>query len=113
MDVGANEGAYIEDVVATNEGANAFAFEPHPATYNRLLSRVSGLKNVTVINAACGRTAGQLALYDYAGSGGTEHASLHARVIEEIHKGKSDKHIVNVVILIHSQPNKVSRLLIC
>jgi FkbM family methyltransferase len=99
MDIGANEGSYIMDVLAMNESAQTFAFEPHPVTYSRLLSRVSGLKNVTPVNAACGSTTGQFLLYDYAGSQGTEHASLHARVIEEIHRGQSDQHIVDVVDL--------------
>lgn len=99
IDVGANEGAYITDVLTMNENAQTFAFEPHPATYSRLLSKTSGLKNVTPVNAACGSAAGKFVLYDYAGSEGTEHASLHSRVIEEIHKGQSDQHIVDVVDL--------------
>jgi hypothetical protein len=38
VDVGANEGNYIADVLATNANAQGFAFEPHPATYARLLA---------------------------------------------------------------------------
>jgi FkbM family methyltransferase len=99
VDVGANEGSYTAKILAINESARAFAFEPHPVTYNRLLLKTSGLKNVTLVNAACGRTSGQLVLYDYAGSTGTEHATLYANVIEEIHKGQSDQHVVDVVDL--------------
>lgn len=99
LDIGANEGSYIAHTLAMNESAHIFAFEPHPVTYSRLSLRAAGLKNVTLVNAACGSKAGQLVLYDYAGSIGTEHASLHARVIEEIHKGQSDQHVVDVVDL--------------
>jgi FkbM family methyltransferase len=99
IDVGANEGLYCADVRTTNKDAQVFAFEPHPETYKRLLLHSHGIKNMTSINAACGSTAGQLALYDYAGSAGTGHASLHAGVIEEIHKGMSDQHIVDVIDL--------------
>ena len=56
-------------------------------------------KKITTINAACGSEVGQLVLYDYAGSTGTGHASLHAGVIEEIHKGESDQHVVDVIDL--------------
>lgn len=99
VDVGANEGSYIESVLSANRDVRAFAFEPHPATYKRLLSRTSGKQNVTAVNAACGRVAGQLVLYDYAGSTGSEHASLHAGVIEGVHKGQSDQYVVDVVDL--------------
>jgi FkbM family methyltransferase len=99
VDVGANEGIYVTDILAVNGNAQAFAFEPHPVTYTRLLQHTSEIKNITAINAACGSASGKLVLYDYAGSEGTGHASLHAGVIEGIHKGHSDQHVVNVVDL--------------
>jgi FkbM family methyltransferase len=101
VDVGANEGQYSADVWAVNGDAHVFAFEPHPGTYSRLLSHASrmGIERMTAINAACGSASGQLVLYDYAGSGGTSHASLHAGVIEELHKGASDQHVVEVIDL--------------
>jgi FkbM family methyltransferase len=99
FDVGANEGLYAKGVWAVNTDAQVFAFEPHPETYSRLLVHSSGLKNMTAINAACGSVAGQFVLYDYAGSTGTGHASLHAGVIEGIHKGQSGQHVVDVIDL--------------
>jgi FkbM family methyltransferase len=99
FDVGANEGLYSADVWAVNRDAHVFAFEPHPETYSRLLSRASAIEKMTAVNAACGSTAGQLVLYDYAGSSGTQHASLHAGIIEEIHKGESVKCVVEVIDL--------------
>jgi FkbM family methyltransferase len=99
VDVGANEGSYVIDIMAMQASAKIFAFEPHPVTYRRLLSKTAGFKNLTPVNAACGSACAQLVLCDYAGSEGTEHASLYSRVIEEIHKGKSDQHVVDVVNL--------------
>ena len=99
VDVGANDGLYSTEVCSVNKNTHVFAFEPHPETYKRLLLRSSGVKNMTPVNAACGSSVGQLVLYDYAGSTGTEHASLHPGVIEEIHKGQSDQHIVDVIDL--------------
>jgi len=99
LDVGANEGAYAAEVAAMNHQARVFAFEPHPATYQRLSKCSAASKNITAINAACGSTPGEMVLYDYSGSAGSEHASLHAGVIEELHKGESEKHTVNVISL--------------
>jgi FkbM family methyltransferase len=99
VDVGANEGAYSADIWKVNKDAQVFAFEPHPETYRRLVSRTSGIEKMMAFNAACGSGAGRLVLYDYAGSAGTQHASLHAGVIEEIHGGESDKHEVEVIDL--------------
>jgi len=99
LDVGANEGLYSKDVWAANRDAHVVAFEPHPKTYTRLLLNSSGQENITTINAACGSEAGQLVLYDYAGSEGTEHASLHPGVIDGIHGGLSDQHVVEVIAL--------------
>ncbi len=99
IDVGANEGSYVMDVLEVNGNAEIYAFEPHPATFSRLLLRSSEVKNITAINAACGSATGRLALYDYAGSGGSEHASLHAGIIEGIHKSHSEQHVVDVTTL--------------
>jgi FkbM family methyltransferase len=99
VDVGANEGSYASAVLAVNGSAQIFAFEPHPATYSRLLANLSWTKSVTAIKAACGSAPGQLVLFDYAGSTGTAHASLHSGVIEEIHKEKSNQYLVDVTSL--------------
>ena len=99
VDVGANEGAYCAGVLAVNKAAHVFAFEPHPETYKRLLSRASGIETMTPVNAACGSSAGRVLLYDYAGSSGTQHASMHAAVITNIHRGESNNHVVEVIDL--------------
>jgi FkbM family methyltransferase len=99
VDVGANEGSYATDILAANRNAQVFAFEPHPATYRRLMSNSAAITGITAINAACGSAPGQMVLYDYAGSSGSAHASLHAGVIEGIHGGESGQHVVDVIDL--------------
>ncbi len=99
FDVGANEGSYAADVLAENPRARIFAFEPHPRTYTRLSKRMSGHTNVMAVNAGCGSATGRLVLYDYAGSEGSAHASLHPGVIETIHHGSSEPLEVDVITL--------------
>ena len=60
IDVGANEGAYSADIWVVNKDARVFAFEPHPETYLRLLSRTSGIEQMMAVNAACGSAPGRL-----------------------------------------------------
>lgn len=97
FDIGANEGSYSAAILSISPNADVYAFEPHPATFQRLSSRFSSARNVTVVNAACGKSKGSAALFDYSGSQGSAHASLHSGVIETIHHGKSDQHLVNIV----------------
>lgn len=99
FDVGANEGSYSASILAANGNAQVFAFEPHPLTYQRLLTRLTGTSNVTTVNAACGSVSGQAVLYDYAGSQGSSHASLHAGVIEVFHNATAVEHVVDVIDL--------------
>jgi len=99
FDVGMNEGIYSEDVLAVAPDATIFAFEPNPKTYQRACARMNEQANVTITNAACGKTAGSMTLYDYEGSEGSGHASLHPGVIELIHHQKSTQVEVDVVVL--------------
>jgi FkbM family methyltransferase len=99
FDVGANEGNYAKSVLELKPSARVYAFEPHPVTYGRLAALAVGPEHLVAVNAACGSTAGQMVLYDYAGSEGTQHASLHAGVIEGIHHGTANRHDVGVIAL--------------
>jgi FkbM family methyltransferase len=99
FDVGANEGNYSRAVLGLKPNALVYAFEPHPATYTRLTLNTSGAEGLLRVNAACGSTASKMVLYDYAGSEGTGHASLHQGVIESIHHGRATQHEVDVIVL--------------
>lgn len=86
VDVGANDGDYSADVRALAPRSQVHAFEPHPVTYGRLATRAREL-GFAAHNLALGAQPGRLALYDYAGSSGTQHASVYADVISRLHDG--------------------------
>ena len=75
FDVGANVGNYSSAILSIAPAAQIYCFEPHPGNA-RLLESALGTR-VTVVRLALGSTPGALELFDYAGSTGSSHASLH------------------------------------
>jgi len=98
LDVGSNVGRYSKLINGLNKDAEIYAFEPHPATYQKLIKNVDGI-NINTNNVGVGASAGSLKLYDYAEKDGSSHASLYKDVIEQIHKGKSVVHEVKIISL--------------
>jgi FkbM family methyltransferase len=98
IDVGANVGNYSRKVRAANSKVKIYAFEPHPATYQKLLNNTAGMQ-IEAINSGVGSSSGILKLYDYAEDDGSSHASLYQEVIEKIHKSKATEHEVEVITL--------------
>jgi FkbM family methyltransferase len=98
LDVGANIGDYCSFLRRANSTYNIYAFEPHPETYRRLVENTAK-SDINVFNVGVGAVEGKFFLYDYANNDGSEHASLHKGVIEQIHKGQSVGHEVKVVSL--------------
>jgi FkbM family methyltransferase len=76
LDIGANHGAYAHFLNKLAPAARIFAFEPHPATFALLDSRMKGLPGVRAINKAVGDKIGQLKLYDFRNDDGSTQASL-------------------------------------
>ena len=100
IDVGANQGGYCHQVISANEEMIIYAFEPHPVTFNILLSKIKNYKNVLPINKGMSGERGLLNLYDYGGNDGSEHASLYKEVIGEIHGSQLiSSHEVELVTL--------------
>jgi FkbM family methyltransferase len=99
FDVGANVGSYSNEVFDANEEARIFAFEPHPATFIKLVANVEKQKNIATYNCAVGNKCGRLNLYDRESNDGSRHASLFREVIEDIHKSRSISHEVEVITL--------------
>jgi FkbM family methyltransferase len=79
-----------------NSAARIFAFEPHPQTYARLVSK---LPNVRAFNVGIGERQCKLTLHDYADGSGSAHASFVDGVIENIHRGKAVTWQVRVTTL--------------
>ena len=98
FDVGANIGDYSLSLMRLNEKLNIYAFEPHPITY-RQLDKNTQLFDIKIFNIGIGAKEGSLVLYDYESNDGSEHASLYKDVIEQLHKGQSVEHKVNVITL--------------
>ena len=87
LDVGANEGQYARALKAHAPQSIVYAFEPHPRTFERLQEQAQR-HSFTALNLACGSKPDRLTLYDYQDHPeGSQHASLHQGVIEQIHRG--------------------------
>jgi FkbM family methyltransferase len=70
VDVGANVGIYVYAVKSWDPGAKILAIEANPTYANRLTFNVAanGFKDVSVVNAAAGATAGTASYYPQAES---------------------------------------------
>jgi FkbM family methyltransferase len=98
VDIGANIGDYSNIVASIAPSAKIYAFEPHPITFCTL-SKNAKQHNYSSFNSACSDVSGVLKLYDYSDAEGSEHASLHQNVIEEIHQSTSKSWEVAVTTL--------------
>jgi FkbM family methyltransferase len=76
FDIGANNGAYTQNLLDLAPNARIFAFEPHPVTFALLRSRMQASPSVKAINKAVANKAGQLKLYDFRAEDGSTQASL-------------------------------------
>jgi len=112
FDVGANIGNYSKSLREFNPYVEIYCFEPHPRTYQKLLSTVNCLE-IKTFNVGVGSNDGMLKLYDYANDDGSEHASLYKDVIETIHQGNAVEHEVEVITLnAFSIEHKIERVLL-
>jgi FkbM family methyltransferase len=85
FDVGANVGDYSKEVIASYPGTQAFLFEPHPQTFQKLQNE-SALKAVRKFNIAFGEKLEKINFYDRSDiSGGSSHASFYKEVFSGIH----------------------------
>lgn len=76
-----------------------FAFEPHPLTFERLVSNITAHETIRPFNCAVGDQRGRQMLYDRISESGTAHASIFREVIENIHQAQSSGYEVNVITL--------------
>jgi FkbM family methyltransferase len=65
FDVGANEGQTALIALLYFPQARIFSFEPHPATFSALLSKLGNRKNLQCVNLALGSQAGELEMFEY------------------------------------------------
>jgi FkbM family methyltransferase len=95
FDVGANVGHFTKTVMNLNETAVVYAFEPHPITFAKLRGNDFG-RGFHSFNYGLGQANTNGRLYDYMDQDGSEHASVHRGVIEQIHLGQAISHDIRI-----------------
>ncbi|MEN0052115.1 MAG: FkbM family methyltransferase [Mucilaginibacter sp.] len=90
MDVGANIGNYSVMLRKNAIALPIFAFEPHPAAFQKL-HEAAVAYHFTAVPEGAGEESSMAAIYDYQGDGGSEHASMYKGVIEHLHEGKAEE----------------------
>jgi FkbM family methyltransferase len=98
FDVGANVGNYVKIIRDHSKESKIYCFEPHPKNFEKLKLNTAGL-NVVAVNKGCGSKKESCEFFDYSNVGGSSHATLYKGVIEELHKGKSSKILVDIIPL--------------
>lgn len=98
LDVGAHTGEYSAIIKQLLPEARVFAFEPGPATFQRLEAEAQR-RGFTAINKACGETPGRLPLYDRQDNFASAHASLVQEVFSSIHHVPAAAREVDVINL--------------
>jgi FkbM family methyltransferase len=100
IDVGANQGNYSIEALGFNPSIQIYAFEPHPITFNVLISKVEKRPNIVPVNMGMSASPGKLQLFDYPTKDGSSHASLFQDVITELHgAGSAVSHEVSLTTL--------------
>lgn len=101
IDVGANEGDFIESILAVRPGATIHAFEPNPQTFDRLSRRFAppSRSNVFVNRMALGEACEVRDLFDHDSLNGTGHASLLRETFDSIHPSPTHSVAVDVTTL--------------
>jgi FkbM family methyltransferase len=109
FDVGAHSGDFSQLVCDLDPRATVYAFEPHPATFARLLER--SLPNVECVNSAVGCRTGVASLYDTQSSGGSEHASTVMGVVDGVYyHSVESKQVPIVTIDAFLEQREISRI---
>ncbi len=83
IDVRANEGDFVQAVLDWTENITIVGIEPHPKTFQRLISRFSGNNRVLLHQCCVGNKSGTATLFDHSSHAGSEQASLLEEAIDE------------------------------
>ena len=93
LDVGANIGQYAQLVRELGPQTVVHSFEPHPAAFAKLACSAAKY-GITAHPFALGDARCEIELFDYADEAGSQHASVHREVIEQIHRRPAQSHKV-------------------
>lgn len=100
IDVGANVGNYSKMIFMANQRAKILAFEPHPKTFNKLISNINS-ENFQAFNLGVSYLKGNLKLYDYGSNDGSQHASMFVDVFKDLHKKNVISYDIEIISLDH------------
>ena len=100
FDVGANVGNYSKMLLEKFEHVEIFAFEPNPASFEKLRKRFLDVEQVHPIFQGLGSCASKMKIYTYSKELDSEHASLVQEVMEKLHHSVDNKSIdVEIITL--------------
>ncbi len=83
IDVGANEGDFIQVVLNCTRYVTVVGIEPHPKTFERLSARFAGNPRVKLHQCGVGNSVGTAMLFDHSNHTGSEQASLLPGAIDK------------------------------
>jgi FkbM family methyltransferase len=98
LDVGANVGNYAIMLRENNITLPIFAFEPHPVAFKKL-EKAATAHHFTPVKRGAGDASATTVIYDYAGNGGSEHASMYKEVISDIRNSEVEEISIDLVSL--------------
>jgi FkbM family methyltransferase len=90
FDVGANCGGYALSLIAHHPKAKIHCFEPVQNNFNKLKANLKDAQNVVLNLSAAGDCNGEITIYDKVDTGGTSHATLYPKILDELHISKSE-----------------------
>lgn len=98
FDIGAHKGDYSRIFRSLGYHGEILLFEPHPETYERLITRDGVFENDRHFNIGFSNTNGLQLMFDYNKEGGSPHASLYSGVITDLHRGETK----SVGVMLHT-----------
>lgn len=84
FDIGAHEGKYSRVLKEEHPNSIIYSFEPNPHAHKKFLMDVK-MKGLHIFNVGMGSGKKQSVIHDYANRLGSQHASIHRKVLEDIH----------------------------
>lgn len=98
LDVGANVGHYSVMLRRQKVSLPIYAFEPHPKAFNKLQD-AAAMHHFIPVRRGAGDKVSQAVIYDYAGNGGSEHASMYKEVITGFRDSEAEELPIDITTI--------------
>jgi FkbM family methyltransferase len=86
FDVGANIGSYALELIDCINISKLYCFEPNPKAFEKLVSSVANIENISPQNIGFGANKEHLNIHVYEHDEETEHASIYKDVLNDLHR---------------------------